>query len=77
MPELPEVETTRRGIEPHLVGKSVSEVLIRRRDLRQPVPASLTEIEGLKITRVARRAKYLVISLVRRHHVIIHLGMSG
>ncbi len=77
MPELPEVETTRRGIEPHLLGKNVREVLVRRRDLRQPVPASLTEIEGLKITRVARRAKYLVISLVRRHQVLIHLGMSG
>jgi formamidopyrimidine-DNA glycosylase len=77
MPELPEVETTRRGIEPHLVGKSVREILVHRGDLRQPVPASLAEIEGLEVTRVTRRAKYLIISLVRRHHVIIHLGMSG
>jgi formamidopyrimidine-DNA glycosylase len=77
MPELPEVETTRRGIEPHLCGKSICEVIIRRRDLRQPVPASISDIGGLKVSAVTRRAKYLLLHLARHHHVIIHLGMSG
>ena len=45
MPELPEVETTRRGIEPHVLGVRVKEVIVRRRDLRQPVSKSIAEIE--------------------------------
>jgi formamidopyrimidine-DNA glycosylase len=77
MPELPEVETTRLGILPHVEGERVKEVIVRRRDLRQAVPDSLAEIEGKKITGVSRRAKYLIVHFTDCHHVIIHLGMSG
>ncbi|MFM2171609.1 MAG: bifunctional DNA-formamidopyrimidine glycosylase/DNA-(apurinic or apyrimidinic site) lyase [Verrucomicrobiota bacterium] len=77
MPELPEVETTRRGILPHVRNCHVMEVIVRRRDLRQPVPASLSEIEGLRVVDVIRRAKYLIVYFEQDHHVIIHLGMSG
>ena len=77
MPELPEVETTRRGIEPHLVGMTVRELIIRRRDLRQAVPQSIQDIEGKIIHSVSRRAKYLLVTLDEEHHLIIHLGMSG
>jgi formamidopyrimidine-DNA glycosylase len=77
MPELPEVETTRRGIEPHLLGNFVREVIVRRRDLRQTIPPSIEEIESRTIHQVTRRAKYLIIHFVGHHHLIIHLGMSG
>ena len=77
MPELPEVETTLRGIAPHLIKSSIKEVIVRRRDLRQPVPVSLADIEGNIVSGVSRRAKYLIIHLKGHHHVILHLGMSG
>ncbi len=77
MPELPEVETTRRGIEPHVLGMRVSELILRRRDLRQPVSASLSEIEGKRVTAVGRRSKYLLLTMSDGATVIIHLGMSG
>jgi formamidopyrimidine-DNA glycosylase len=77
MPELPEVETTCRGIAPHIKGKTVAGVVLRHRGLRWPVPTSLTrDLPGEKILDVSRRAKYL---LIRFAHgtLIIHLGMSG
>ncbi len=77
MPELPEVETTRRGIAPHVCGATVREVIVRRRDLRQPVPESISSIEGQRIERVGRRSKYLLLEISDRSTVIIHLGMSG
>ena len=77
MPELPEVETTRRGIEPHVAGAVVREVIIRRMDLRMPVSASLPEIAGLEILGVRRRSKYLLLDLRDGTSVLIHLGMSG
>lgn len=77
MPELPEVETTRRGISPHLSGILVREVIVRRRDLRQPVPEDLVEITGRKILAVRRRAKYLLLDIADGSTVLIHLGMSG
>ena len=77
MPELPEVETTRRGLEPHLVRATVREVIVRRHDLRQPVSPSLAQIEGLKINGIRRRAKYLLLDLADGTTVLIHLGMSG
>lgn len=77
MPELPEVETTRRGIEPHVTGASVTEVIVRRRDLRQPVSKNLAAIEGRRITAVMRRSKYLLISIDDGSTLLIHLGMSG
>jgi formamidopyrimidine-DNA glycosylase len=77
MPELPEVETTRRGIEPYLLGQTIREVIIRRGDLRLPVPVTIDSIETLDILRVERRAKYLIIHLTKNQYLLIHLGMSG
>jgi formamidopyrimidine-DNA glycosylase len=77
MPELPEVETTRRGIEPHVTGATVREVIVRRGDLRQPVSPSLGGIKGRQITGVRRRAKYLLLGIADGSSVLIHLGMSG
>ena len=77
MPELPEVETTRRGIAPHLLHKTVIGVTIRQPRLRWPIPAQLNELlSGQRVQAVERRAKYL---LLRFDHgsLIIHLGMSG
>lgn len=77
MPELPEVETTRRGISPHILNKPVFAVAIRQRQLRWPVPAGLEqELTGSRITAVGRRAKYLLFYL-GHGCVILHLGMSG
>ena len=78
MPELPEVETTRRGIEPHLLGARVTEVIVRRRDLRQPVSKDLAAIEGRRVTGVIRRrSKYLLLGIDDGSTLLIHLGMSG
>ena len=77
MPELPEVETTRRGIEPHLVGQRVSRVLVRDRRLRWPIPEDLdVRLSGQRIEAVERRAKYLLIR-AESGTLIVHLGMSG
>lgn len=77
MPELPEVETTRRGIEPHLVGQRVDRVLVRDRRLRWPVPEDLdVRLSGQRIEAVERRAKYLLIK-AETGTLIVHLGMSG
>jgi formamidopyrimidine-DNA glycosylase len=77
MPELPEVETTRRGIEPHVRGVRVTEVIVRRSDLRQPVSEDITSIEGRAIRRVRRRSKYLLLEVDDGSELLIHLGMSG
>lgn len=77
MPELPEVETTRRGIAPHLIGRTVTGVVVRQPRLRWPVPAELgTLLVGRSITAVERRAKYLLIPFPDGA-LILHLGMSG
>ena len=77
MPELPEVETSRRGIEPYLLNKKISDITIRERRLRWPIPADLPALAGGKIIRsVSRRAKYIVLGL-DDGNIIIHLGMSG
>ncbi|HFC92083.1 MAG TPA: bifunctional DNA-formamidopyrimidine glycosylase/DNA-(apurinic or apyrimidinic site) lyase [Leucothrix mucor] len=76
MPELPEVETTRRGIAPYIEGKIVKSIIIRQAKLRWPVPDSLHELEGRKISSVTRRAKYLLLQSAKGC-VILHLGMSG
>jgi formamidopyrimidine-DNA glycosylase len=77
MPELPEVETTRRGIEPHLQGQSVVRVIVRQPRLRWPIPAELGELlVGQRIASVERRAKYLLIPFASGT-LIMHLGMSG
>lgn len=77
MPELPEVETTRRGIEPHVNGKTITEVIVRRHDLRQPVSSDIAAIEGRKVRAVTRRSKYLLLGIDDGSTLIIHLGMSG
>ncbi|MGE0385308.1 MAG: bifunctional DNA-formamidopyrimidine glycosylase/DNA-(apurinic or apyrimidinic site) lyase [Gammaproteobacteria bacterium] len=77
MPELPEVETTRRGIEPHVAGQRVQAVLVRDARLRWPVPAALGEsLAGQRIDTVRRRAKYLLFDTAAGS-LILHLGMSG
>lgn len=77
MPELPEVETTRRGVAPHLEGRRVSAVHVRETRLRQPVDPSLARLlEGTLLQRVQRRAKYLLLDF-DHGTLIVHLGMSG
>lgn len=77
MPELPEVETTRRGIEPHIQGKRVSRIIIRQPQLRWPVSDDLEpSLTGQVIQSVSRRAKYLLFE-TDAGTAILHLGMSG
>ncbi|HFC54277.1 MAG TPA: bifunctional DNA-formamidopyrimidine glycosylase/DNA-(apurinic or apyrimidinic site) lyase [Gammaproteobacteria bacterium] len=77
MPELPEVETTRRGIAPHITGRTVTGVVVRQPALRWPVPADLEQhLRGQTITEVGRRAKYLLLGFPAGT-LIVHLGMSG
>ncbi|MBR2512625.1 MAG: bifunctional DNA-formamidopyrimidine glycosylase/DNA-(apurinic or apyrimidinic site) lyase [Halomonas sp.] len=81
MPELPEVETTRRGIAPYLEGQEISEVLVRQSRLRVPVPDDLVErLVGARVGVLKRRAKYLQIPLAVPEGgatLLWHLGMSG
>ncbi len=77
MPELPEVETTRRGLAPHLEGRHVVTAILRRPDLRWPIPAAIEEaLPGQRIDAVRRRAKYLLIDTAAGS-AVLHLGMSG
>lgn len=76
MPELPEVETTLRGVAPHVIGKRVREVLVRDKRLRWPVPDTIHELEGCRIDSGMRRAKYLLFG-TKKGTLMIHLGMSG
>jgi formamidopyrimidine-DNA glycosylase len=77
MPELPEVETTLRAITPYLVGRRITAVIVRNRQLRWPVPAGINRLlAGHVITNIERRAKYLLFEL-EPGWLILHLGMSG
>ncbi len=76
MPELPEVETTRRGIEPHIVGRRINRVTIRQPRLRWPVPPLDKLLAGQRVKSVSRRAKYILIEFANGT-LIVHLGMSG
>jgi len=77
MPELPEVETIRRGITPHVVGKKITDVIIRDRRLRRPIPKGLEKkLIGRKLRDLERRAKYLIFYF-DRGALILHLGMTG
>ena len=77
MPELPEVETTLRGIEPHLAGHGVTNVVIRHPQLRWPIPKTLPKLlRGQTIRTLRRRAKYLLLEF-DHGTLILHLGMSG
>ncbi len=75
MPELPEVETTLRGIAPHIQGRCVTQLVIRQPRLRWPIPADLPLL-GQKLVRLERRGKYLLLEF-ERGTALIHLGMSG
>ena len=77
MPELPEVETTCRGIAPHIVGRTVREAIVREPRLRWPVPAKLNLLmSGARFLSVSRRAKYCLLA-TERGTLMVHLGMSG
>jgi formamidopyrimidine-DNA glycosylase len=77
MPELPEVETSRRGIEPFLCGERIDSIIIRNKRLRWPVRADVVrQLTGQTVTSVSRRAKYLLIN-TGNGSAMIHLGMSG
>ncbi|MFU8788406.1 MAG: bifunctional DNA-formamidopyrimidine glycosylase/DNA-(apurinic or apyrimidinic site) lyase [Methylobacter sp.] len=77
MPELPEVETTCRGIAPHIEGQTIKQVIIRQAKLRWPVPETLNQtLSGLRILSVSRRGKYLLFA-TDSGTLLVHLGMSG
>ena len=78
MPELPEVETVRRGLAPVLVGRRIERMEIRRRDLRLPIPDGVEDrLTGRRIDALERRAKFLLVNLSGGESLIVHLGMSG
>lgn len=77
MPELPEVEITRRGIEPHIHHQTITQVIIRQSQLRWPIPKQIqSELAQQIIQSVTRRGKYLLLNTTQGH-LILHLGMSG
>lgn len=77
MPELPEVETTRRGLVPHVVGRRIRDVVVREARLRWPVPRDLRRrLRGEEVLAIRRRGKYLLFDC-RKGHLLVHLGMSG
>lgn len=78
MPELPEVETVRRGLEPVMEGSLIEKLELRRKDLRFPFPDDFrAQLEGRRIISLGRRAKYLLVDIDNGTVVIMHLGMSG
>ncbi len=78
MPELPEVETVRRGLAPHLEGRVIARVDQRRPDLRWPMPEDLVQVlTGARVTALRRRSKYILADLDRGGSLLLHLGMSG
>lgn len=80
MPELPEVETTRLGISPHLVGQDFRRIDLRDTRLRWPIPDLVADLTGHSVTALSRRAKYLLAEVsgpVHQGTLILHLGMSG
>lgn len=76
MPELPEVETTRRGIKPYIDQQTVKEIIVRQPKLRWPVPAEIEQMEGQLVESVTRRGKYILLETATGT-ALIHLGMSG
>ena len=78
MPELPEVETVRRGLQPHLEGRRLSRVDQRRQDLRFPLPERFAaRLTGARIKSLKRRAKYILAELDTGETLVVHLGMTG
>lgn len=77
MPELPEVETVKNGIQPHLINQAIQSVTIRNKQLRWPIPDHLSNtLDGQTLNNIRRRSKYLLLDF-NHGSVIIHLGMSG
>lgn len=76
MPELPEVETSVRGVAPYLTGQTIEHIIIRQPQLRWQVSEELKQMAGAKIIAVDRRAKYLIFR-TDRGDILVHLGMSG
>lgn len=76
MPELPEVETTLRGISPYLLNKKIKRIRVRQARLRWPVPDDIQSAENQTVNSLARRGKYIIASTVKGS-LILHLGMSG
>ena len=78
MPELPEVETVCRGLAKHLIGARIVLAAVHRKDLRAPFPADLgARLTGACVLTIARRAKYILITLDTDETLLLHLGMSG
>ena len=78
MPELPEVETIRRGMEQAMSGKIIQNIAVRRRDLRTPITENIEELmRGKTLVTISRRGKYLILTLCNQENIILHLGMSG
>ena len=78
MPELPEVETVRRGLQPHLEGHVIARAEARRPDLRWPLPPDLVQVlTGARVSGLRRRSKYILADLEDRGSLLLHLGMSG
>src|SRR6185312_11008700 len=78
MPELPEVETVRRGLAPAMESQRFAKVEVRRRDLRWPLPRGFAErLRGKTVQGLGRRAKYLLADLSSGDVLVMHLGMSG
>jgi formamidopyrimidine-DNA glycosylase len=76
MPELPEVEVTRRGLAPRISGRTISAVVVREPRMRWPVPRGLQRLAGKTVRGIKRRGKYLLVDC-GSGHLILHLGMSG
>ena len=77
MPELPEVETTRRGLVPQVVGRRIRDVVVRNANLRWPVPGDLRRhLRGQRVEGIRRRGKYLLFD-INQGELLVHLGMSG
>src|SRR5438445_7285606 len=78
MPELPEVETVRRGLALRMSGRRIARAELRRPDLRRPFPPMLAErLDGARIGELGRRGKYILIELDADGLLLLHLGMSG
>ena len=78
MPELPEVETTKRGIEPYISNQSIKKILVRNNKLRIPFNKNLAkEITNIEISDIKRRAKYIIVDFANGYSIVIHLGMTG
>lgn len=78
MPELPEVETVRRGLDPVMTGQVVAQAQVNRPDLRRPLPPAMADrLTGQRVERLRRRSKYILADLSSGETLLIHLGMSG